>query len=57
MQHAKFQDYRTVGSEVEDISRLKHIWACDHLVHLTQDYIYNFMALFPKRLHKKFGFD
>ena len=57
MLHAKFQDHRTCGSG-EDFFKVFTIYGhCGHLGNVTWTINTNFRSLFPRRLHKKFGFD
>ena len=58
MLHAKFQDHMTTGSGGEDFLKVFTIYGRGgHLGHVTRTIYKNFRYLFPRKLHKKFGFD
>ena len=56
MLHTKFCGNQSIGSR--DFFRVFTIYGCgDHLGHVTQMPRTNFCSPYPRRLHKKFGFD
>ena len=58
MQHAKYQEHRTFGSEEELFLNVFTIYGYGgHLGHVTKTIFQNICALFSRRLHIKFGFD
>ena len=58
MLHAKFQDPRTSGFGEEYFFKVFTIYGHGgHLGHVTWTIYTHFRSPFPRRLHKKFGFD
>ena len=58
MLHTKFLENRPAGSGEEDLGRVFTIYGHGgHLGHVTQMLRTNFRSPYPRRLHKKFGFD
>ena len=57
MLHAKFQNHRPPGSEEEDFFLDFCYLSLGHLGNLTMTIYANFISLFLRILHIKFGFD
>ena len=57
MLHAKFRDHMTSGSGEEDFEGVFHIWALRPSWSCDLDHLYKLSFFFPRRRHKKFGFD
>ena len=58
MLQTKFRENRLAGSGEEDFLRVFTIYGRGgHLGHVTWAIYINFLSLYPRRLHIKFGFD
>ena len=58
MLHTKFRGNGPAGSGEEDLFKVFTIYGHGgHLGHVTLTIYTNFCSPFPRRLHKKFGFD
>ena len=58
MLHTKFRENRPAGSVEKDFLRVFTIYGCGgHLGHVTQMQRTKLHSPYPRRLHKKFGFD